>query len=429
MTVFRRCLQGKVFADYLRGVISPRRKAVVENHLALCAECRRLVDTASEALRLDVGTGELRDRLTRAAQVVAAIEGQASHRLEGLISTNEWGKDHFVAGRLLERSREEFARDPRASMRLARGAIRVAERADAVELQFEGWRDCVSIAVLLGSFGEAWEAIERAAALIARMVGEREHARGLVLYARAYVASQPDVWRLDEAFAWTEEASRIFARTDRSRFAATAEMRAYLHYCRDEHAAAVQICRSLWAKRRDVGLALSFVAYLVAYGKPGEAEDVLEWAREQIASSDTERVARYAWAEGRVHAARERWEDAVPRLTEAASLFREIAMNDTAIRVDLARIRAEVSAAPDSLPAVDKALDDVRQVIGESVALDQREPTRRRRFTVEAVSYLREVGEANALTADLFAHVEAYLDAITRGPARPFVRPVPARVM
>lgn len=425
----RRHLNGRFLAEYLRGELRASRKAVAENHLALCAKCRTMAQTAAAMLRLGITADELESRATRAAKIVSeVIETEAPHRVRGLIASAEWGADRFVAGRLLERSREEFARDPRTSMRLARAALWVAERGDSAELQFEAWRDCISIAAYLGSFSDAWDAIDRAAALVPRL-HDRRHAEGVLLYARAYVASQPDVWKIDEALQWTGEASEIFERTDAERFRSAVEMRAYLHDCREEHAAAVEICRKLWATQPEIGLALSFVAYLVAYGKADEAEEVLSWARSHLNSSETERVARYSWAEARVRALQERWDTAVEAFERAAETFRTIGMEDTAIRVDLGRIRAEVSAAPDSLAAAEKAMRDLRQVVRTSAELDRRDPTRRRRFTVQALDYLRELAEANTLTADLVAHVEDYLDVINRGPARPFVRPVPAQIM
>lgn len=425
----RRCLRGRLLADYLSGALRPSRKAVAENHLALCADCRNLVQAAAATLSIGVTAEELQLRLAVAASIVSdVLEKEPPHRWRSLIETAEWGTDRFVAGRLLERSREEFGRAPRLSMHLARAAVYVAERAESLELQFEGWRDCVSIAVFLGAFTDAWEAVERAAAIAPR-THDPEHAKGLVLYARAYVASQPDVWELDQALRWAEEAARIFGRTDAGRLRTSDEMRAYLHYCRGEHAAAVEICRKLWDDQPEVGLALNFATYLVALGRADDADDTLVWARLEIKPANTVSLARHALIEGRARAVQQRWDEALEAFNVAAAMFRRVEMEDTAIRVDLGRIRTEMSAAPDSLTAIQKAVTDLRRVVAISVDLDRREPTRRRRFTVEAIDYLRELAEANALTTDLVLHVEDYIDAITRGPARPFVRPLPTRVM
>lgn len=430
MTSLKRgCVRGRLLREYLRGTLRPELKEKTDAHLALCRSCRNIVEGSAQAIALRVTADDLRMRVARAADVVRdVIEPEAPHRLHTLVSSADWGEDRFVAGRLLERSREEFDSQPRKALDFARAAIEVAERAGSADLQFEAWRDCVSICVRLGHLSAAWDAVERVEAIAPR-TAHREHARGQLFYARAYVGSQPDVWKIDESLVWAEEASRIFAGIDDERHRATAELRAHVYYCRGEYAAAVEISRKLWEARREKGQALSFVAHLVAYGQPAAAEDVLAWARPQVAAEDVVTTTRIAFAEGRIFAAQKRWEEAAEALRRASLGFRRAGMEDTAIRVDLGRIRAEVSGSPDSISVQTRAMRDLRTIVAISAELDRREPTRRRRFTVEALDYLRELAEASALTVDLLCHVEEYLDAITRGPARRFVPPVPTRAM
>jgi tetratricopeptide (TPR) repeat protein len=425
----RACLSSRVLSQVLRGRVSEAQRPSVETHLALCAECRGILEVAAEAMTLNVGVADLRDRIARASGFAAEIEQQPSlHVIHALIYGSDQGRDPFVAGCLLTRSREEFAREPRKSLTLARSAAWVAERAAADEIQFHIWLDCSSIFVRLGEFDEALEALDRAGALVSR-TSAAKHSTALLLYAKAYVASQPDVWKIDEALAWTDAATRIFAHSDAGRLRAADDMRAYLHYCRGEHAAAVEICRKLWNERREVGLALNLASYLVEYGDPDAADDLLTWARPRIDVRDTVTIARHGGIEGRVRAAQENWDVACEVLARSVEVFRGLGMEDTAIREEFRRIRCAVSAAPDSIASNAKALHDLQLVVSASIELDRREPTRRRRFTVEALEYLRELGQISALTVEAFRHVEEYLDSIARGPARPFVRPVPVRVM
>lgn len=429
MTRGRRCLSSRLLSQVLRGKVTEAQRPSVENHLALCAECRGVLDAAAEAVTLNVPTTDLRSRIAQAPGFVVEIEQQPSlHAIHALIHESDMGRDPFVAGCLLARSREEFARDPRKSLTLARSAAWVAERAAATEIQFHIWLDCSSIFVRLGQFDEALEALERAETL-ASQTAEPKHTTALLLYGRAYVASQPDVWKIDDALSWTDEATRTFSNTDATRLRAADEMRAYLHYCRGEHAAAVEICRKLWNERQEVGLALNLASYLVEYGEPDGADELLTWARPRINPRDRVTIARYGGVEGRVRAAQQDWDAACEVLARAVTLFRALGMEDTAIREDFRRIRFAVSSAPDSIASNAKALHDLRSVISASVELDRREPTRRRRFTVEALEYLRELAEISALTLEALRHVEEYLDSLARGPARPFVRPVPVRLM
>jgi tetratricopeptide (TPR) repeat protein len=424
-----RCLPDNLLQAYLQRTLSNAAASRVETHLALCAGCRHVSAAASEALALGVSADELKARIATAEAFVAELEGlPTAHGVHRAIAMSEAGADRFVAGRLLERSRDEFERDPRKSMLMARAAIWVAERAASADLQFEGWRDCASLCIRLGHLGDAWDALDRAAAFVQRTT-EPLYSTALLLYAKAYVGSQPDVWRLEEALSWTDEAARIFERTDAQRLRATAEMRAFIHNVRGEHAAAVEICRSLWEQHQDVGLALNFANYLVDHGEPEGAHTLLDWSVSKFSLEDIVTVGKHREIRGMAYSAQHQWDAAAAAFAQAVRAVQSVGMDDTAIRVELSRVRAVVSAAPDSATVIDKAIADMRRLAQTSAELDRREPTRRRRLTAEAFQYLRELGEAKALTLDSLRHVEGYLCEITRGPARPFVRPLPPRIM
>jgi tetratricopeptide (TPR) repeat protein len=430
MVATLRCVRGKRLHDYLRGQLTAADRATTESHIALCASCRRVVMAAAEILALRFSADELRSELAKANEVVANIEALDERRPDRLVAHSEWGQNPFVAGRLLERSREEFERAPEKALRLARAALAIGQRINAADLEFESWRDCISLYMRLGRCSYAVDAIERAERL-APLTENPEFARGLVLYGRAFVASDPEVWHLDEALIWAEEASRIFARTDERRVRAAAELRAYVHHLRGEHAAAVAITRPLWDAERDVNLGISFVNYLIADGQAGAAVDeLLVWTWSNTPPSATVLLARIAWAEGRARSAQSRWQDAVSALNYASSLYRSVSMVEPAIRVDFSRIRAQVNANHEwSLSVYEDALGDLHELLKESTELDSREPSRRRRFTAEALEYAKELAAAATLTTDLLTYVDEYLDGLWSGPPRRFVRPVPAHPM
>ena len=429
MTARAACPTRTLLSRYLRGQASETQKDHVDAHLACCASCRKVVLVAADAAALAVDVNDLRNRIAAASVFVRDLESQPSpHAVHGVISGSPLGADRFVAGRLLERSRDEFSRDPMRSLRLARIALRVAERAGSTTLQFEVSRDFASLYVRLGDFSQAWEALEVAERL-GPNIAEPEHARGLLLYAKAYVASQPDVWRLDEAAEWTEEAAKIFQRTDTGRLRAVAEMRAFIHNLRGEHAAAVEICRALWTAERGVALALNFAAYLVDAGEAAAARDLLEWAWPRIAKHDLVTHAKHADIYGLALVAQGEWTAAAAMFVRSRDAFRSVGMGDTAVRIELSRIRAAVAASPDSPAAIGDAVDDLRVLAAASIELDRQQPSRRRYFTAEACEYLRRVVETEGLNLDSVTHVERYVAAITRGPVRPFVRRLPMAVM
>jgi tetratricopeptide (TPR) repeat protein len=408
--------------------MNARRRARLDTHFALCAACRRLAQAAAEMLNLGVGSEELRDQIAEAENVVRQLEASSSPRLDALAACEEWGTNRFVAGGLLERSRKHFNGDPIKALRLARAAAEIGTRISSAEVQFESWRDCISIYARLGRYGYAFDAIERAEQL-ASLVADREHAKGLVLYARAYVSCNPDVWHLGEALTAAHEAEQIFARVDASRIRDVAELRAKIHELRGEHAAAVEIYRHLWNGERSASLAVNFGWCLVSNDQPELAAELIMWAAPRIDKADTVLLARLAWLEGRAHAKRSRWEEARSSFSLASERYRSVPMIDSAIRVDLRRIGATVNADRDALGVYQNALNDLRDLVLESSELDRREPTRRRRFTVEALEYAKQLGDAAVLTPDLLTYVAEYLDSLWRGPARALVRPVPARLM
>ena len=423
------CPTARLFSLYLRNALSEVQQQQVTGHLALCASCRKIVSVATEAALLGVDSTDLRKRVADASAFVHTLEARESpHTMHRSISESSLGADPFVAGRLLERSREEFSREPIRSLLLARLALRVAERASVIDLQFEVFRDCASLYVRLGDFEHAWTALDMAEQL-APQTADPEHARGLLLYAKAYVASQPDVWRLDEAAAWTDEAAEIFARTDTARLRAAAEMRAFVHNLRGDHRSAVEITRRLWQEERGVGLALNFAAYLIDAGEPTQARELLEWARPRIAATDVVTLAKHADIYGLALSALGDWVEATAMFTRSRDAFRSAGMKDTAVRIELSRIRATVAAAGNLPSEIGRAVDDLRALAAASIDLDRKQPSRRRNLTAQACEYLRRVVETEGLNLESVTHVERYLAAITRGPVRPFVRRGPMSVM
>jgi hypothetical protein len=421
------CLRGKLLLDYLQDKLPSARRTAADTHLALCALCRSLACAAAESLRLQVRSSELRQRLAKADEIAAAIEGAPSRRLESLLAECEWAENRFVAGRLLERSRQEFDRNPRKALRLARAVVTIGGQIGSADVAFEGWRDCASLYLRLGHHHLAFEAVERLGQLAARTV-DPAHARGIVLYASAYVAADRDVWRIDEALAFAEQAAEIFADTDERRLRATTELRAAIHHSRGEHAAAVEISRRLWQSEKNAGFAINYGCYLVANSQPDAAESLLEWGRMHV-KDESVLLARLGCLEGRLRGAQARWREASLAFSRAAGFYRVAEMPDTAIQADLSRIRAAVNARRDEPSVYSDALAELRKLVAESVALDRLQPSRRRRFTAEALDYARELGEAAALSADLLTYVDEYVELLWRSPARPFVRPVPAQLM
>jgi hypothetical protein len=120
---------------------------------------------------------------------------------------------------------------------------------------------------------------------------------------------------------------------------------------------------------------------------------------------------------GRFQVARGQYEQAI-HLLRSARL--ETPDSDAAIRVGLDAIEALLLAERH-----DEALHLAQELASEAVALDKREPSRRRALTAQAIAYLREAAQRQAWTPDLVSTLGGYLDRITRQRPIDFIPPMP----
>ncbi len=153
-----------------------------------------------------------------------------------------------------------------------------------------------------------------------------------------------------------------------------------------------------------------------------EADSEVEQAvhfliQENLALGRAEVVARARWMMARINRARGFYDRAVELCRRAMA---GIADSDTAIRIGLDMAEALLLEDRHS-----EALQLARDLASLAVALDGREPSRRRALTAQVLAYLREAAQHGVWSADLVADLARYVDRITRQRPFDFVPPMP----
>lgn len=110
---------------------------------------------------------------------------------------------------------------------------------------------------------------------------------------------------------------------------------------------------------------------------------------------------------------------AVEILQRSIGEYQQLDDYDSAVRVGV-----DAVGAMTTLEQYGSALELCRAVVSWAMRLDEREPSRRRALTAEAMSYLHELARRYSLTHDVVADVRRYLVRINNQRPFPFVPPL-----
>lgn len=299
-----------------------------------------------------------------------------------------------------------------------------ASESDLGDLRFETWKLASAILREAGRYRETEHALARAE-VAARSAADPELAEASVLFYRALLFAEPDVWRPDEAADLLDRVEPVFGRSHATRQQALVSARALLLYRAGEFDQARVNFETVLATTPATART-SYLEHLsnvmAARVELGETDD--EVCRqlnllidENTALGRKTHVARARWLMGKVRRLRGEYQEAAELLVRA---MREIGDSDSAIRVGLDLL--ETFLLDDRH---EEALLLARDLAVDAAALDQREPTRRRTLTAAVFAYAQEVAGRGALTADLVAELSRYVDRINRQRATDFIPPMP----
>ena len=259
-----------------------------------------------------------------------------------------------------------------------------------------------------------------------------ELSHAIVLHSRALLAIEPDVWEPDEGRALLAEAERVFERRDPSRLLSTKTTHGMLTMRAGDAAGAARIFAEVLARtpRDNKGAYADALGnYLWTVIHAGEADDLIAKQVDLLERLDEGRdchldVLRHRWIRGLLNLSFGWLQESIAVLRDTMRGFEATGHVDTSVRVGLDAVRALLTAKRD-----EEALDLARDLASRAIGLDQRQPTRRRALTAEAMTYAREAAQRGVLTADLALSVGAYVDKITYQRPTDFQPPLSLREM
>jgi tetratricopeptide (TPR) repeat protein len=420
--VTRACLS----ADELVDAVQETLPAPAQQHLLGCQTCAARVALLR---RIDVG----------GVENIAAAAGDVETVIAGLLVTprDRWWRavreEQYqrpeVVRRLVALAGDVSGRDGKLAVALVTTATRIIDvlprnQPDVCALRFDTWKFASAILREAGKYEDTEVALARAEEA-APAAADPELAEALVLFYRALLFAEPDVWRPEEAAALLDRVEVVFTRRDPVRRRAVLITRAFLLYragdFRSACTAFAQILATTSTESRDAYLH-ALTNSMFARVELGEANEEVARAidlliTEYSALGHTEHLARARWLMGEVRRFRGEYAESEELLRGA---MREIGNSDTAIRVGLDLLETLLLAE-----RYGDAMAVARELAAEAVALDRREPNRRRSLTAAVFAYAREAAQRGALTADLVSELSRYVDRIYRQRPTDFIPPMP----
>lgn len=414
-------------------------------HARSCARCRTIIDAVRTMMADadDVTTERIRYELAVELQdveeAIAALIREPTHRWALLAREPERASEAGVR-RLIALARECVYRDRGRFLLLTEAAVSMAEvlepDTDAVRLlRVDAWKNRSTALYFVSRIADALEALDAAEDALQGVQGAvRERAE--LMYAKAWLLSQPDVWRMDEAADLAMQAGRVFAETEPARTRDAMHLLAVIHLRLGDDSRALQLLTTLWCEpsavlaphaqaRERAKLSRNLSQCYMRSGDLAEAERIIAVAMElDTADGEIVALAFDRWIRGQIAITGDRFDQAVPDLEFARRVFNENAMPDYCLRVRVHLVEAALGQDRDADVRADCAA-----LVNESMALDAAEPSRTRSFTIDAMQFLSDQATARALTAECVAEVAAYLAVIHASRPTPFVRPLPSRIM
>lgn len=421
------CLSAQAIADLVDGGEATKAD---ERHVRACAACSRRVSLVRRAR--SAGIDPIGDAVAEIDNLAAQLESTPRHAWWKLVREADFQRPD-VARRILALVLDARLRDPRRALDLANAATTIVDTLplshESAGVRFDAWMYTASLLREAARYAEAERALKTAEEA-AYAVTDPELALASVWLSRALLSAEPDVWQIAEASALLDQAEAVFARrSDDLRIQAVLTARAFLLYRSGDLLAA----RQQFAELVDVALTRDREAYLNAVSnlmwvrvELREAEPEVEamvhlLINENLSINRAVQVARARWMMGRINLARGDYDHAVHLFRSAMA---DIEDSDASIRIGLDAAEALLLGGRHS-----EGLHLARELASAAVALDQREPSRRRALTAQVLAYLKAAAQRQAWTPDLVADLARYIDRITRQRPFDFVPPMPLAEM
>ncbi len=399
-------------------------------HVEACASCARVLRLAQKIEPTSI-----------TAEDAAAVDAEVESLLAELLAVDAdsrpqaAGQERYMvpslARRFIDLAEAEWSRD----LRVAHLHIHVAtvissnltRRLDvAAEIEFDAWKNRSTILRELGHHDSARAALMYARGVIPKC-SDRDLKYAIIQFADACLCAMRDAWEPQQARSLLDACEPVFWLREPERVLAVQSLRGTLALCSADYADALALYSGVAAAvdaRDEAGWAdaqRNVVNALIRMRRLAEAEALLRRVR-------------------RIDRSRERTLEVVKDDALAALLAEQ--RGDFAHAAEgYGNVRRRFSAAGETesallagkseavaLVAVGDA-SGARDVLASLLTADVVRDTDRRRFTADALAYLRDLADRAQLTPDVAGEVGRYIDRIHAQRAVPFTRPMPLLTM
>lgn len=410
----------------LAALVAGKGKEGVASHAGSCERCTRLVEIARQAVKAQIGSALLAESARDVELLVdSLLELSPEERLRAASTADEYLRP-AVARRFSELAVEAWDSDLNVALGHIHVATVIADRlairsGRVAELEFEVWKNRSTIHRERGETDAARASLVKAAGAIDRCE-DRELKRAIVWYADAAICASRDVWEPRQALELLARADQVFLARDAERRRSVQTLRGIVHLHAGEYPAAVEdFAAVLSATDPLAGSALADARHnlanaLIRIGEVDEAERLVLQAREFDRSATRElHVIRHDALLAFAAETRQQFELAARRYADVQRRFAAAGEGEWALIAgkDLAVM----------LVAMDR-LADAAGVLRELLTRSLASGGDRRRFTADALAYLRDLAQRQQLTLDVALPVSRYIDRIHVQRPVPFTPPM-----
>lgn len=398
-----------------------------ERHVVSCTSCSHCVHATREALRIRVNAEMVEDQNSLALELLAVSAERRSQ-----LAAHDRYAHAGIARRFNAMAMEEWSVDLNAALHHAHVATVISSRLErryggAAEVYFEAWKTRSTVHRNRGEYDAARAALKFAEAVVPRC-SDVELKRAIIAFADACICTYPDVWEPQQALAGLDVSEPVFARRqDNPRVVSSLSLRGKVHLRCGEYVEALNF-------------------YSAALEGTGEGDDAgRAFALANVANALI-RVGRFDDAEAALNDAR-RIGERLGRTLELVryDALRAFALDERGLREEAADLYGDVARrfaeAGDSAAAMIAAKDravalvavgrvsDARAALSQLLRQAINAGDDRRRFTAEALAYLRDLAAREQLTPEVADDVSAYIDRIHAQRVTPFIPPVSLHTM
>ena len=389
--------RGCLSADELVAAIHHELPDEAAEHLGSCRICTQRARLLERAALVEV---------TPIDEVMEEVDSLVARLL--VASRDEWrriaGHPQYrraeVVIRLMTVADDASRRNKKEAVALIRVATRIVNRlppdlAGVDDLRFETWKLASALLREAGEYAYVELALEEAERA-ARTASDPELAEASVLFSRALLYAEPDVWQPEEAASLLDRAEQVFAnRGDTERRRAVLTTRAFLLYrsgdCRAARTAFAEIVSITPPQPRPnylIALTNLTAARLACSEADVQVEESLEiLMKEYEARGLRVHLARARWLMGDLRRLRGEYDRAVDLYRSARS---DVGDADSSIRAGLRLLETLILAGRHA-----EALPLAHALAAETVTLDRREPSRRRSHIAAVLAYAREAAHGS----------------------------------